>query len=151
MKSLEPILLREPVYLHEWECKIDVIADFEGIEINNDSYERCLLSFIDNEPLKAENKKMANALMKWRHIKILFASYSVGGYEGNAFVLFERYGKLFEVNAYHCSCYGLEFQFEPQETTIEALAYRLTNGTLGREGRYDVFADKLKWFLGVTE
>ena len=57
-------------------------------------------------------------------VKILVASYTYEDYNGSAFVLFEKSGKLFEVNGSHCSCYGLEGQWEPEETTLEALIAR---------------------------
>ena len=65
--------------------------------------------------------------------EIIFAIYSCEGYEGSAFVLFKKDESLFEVNGGHCSCYGLEGQFEPEETTVEALRYRITYGTLGQD------------------
>ena len=65
-----------------------------------------------------------------RDINILIAIYELPAYEGYAFVLFEKDGQLFEVNGSHCSCYGLEGQWEPEETTLEALKYRIENGTL---------------------
>jgi hypothetical protein len=37
-------------------------------------------------------------------------------------VIFEKDGKLWEVNGSHCSCYGLEGQWQPEETTWEAIA-----------------------------
>jgi hypothetical protein len=48
---------------------------------------------------------------------ILFASYENSGCEGDAIVLFRRGGKLFEVRGSHCSCHGLEDQWEPEEVT----------------------------------
>jgi len=68
-------------------------------------------------------------------VTILLASYGQWSYEGNAFVLFERGEKLYEVNGSHCSCYGLERQWEPEETTVADLRYRMTHGDLG-QGRY---------------
>ena len=56
--------------------------------------------------------------------QILFASYDCPPYEGYAFVLYEQDGKLYEVNGSHCSCYGLEGQWEPEETTWSAIAIR---------------------------
>ena len=56
--------------------------------------------------------------------EILFAFYGTAPYEGDAIVIFERTGKLFEVNASHCSCYGLEDQWAPEETSWEALKIR---------------------------
>ena len=55
---------------------------------------------------------------------IIFASYLYECYKGSAFVLFERDGKLYEVNGSHCSCYGLEGQWEPEETSVAAVRMR---------------------------
>ena len=57
--------------------------------------------------------------------EILFASYETPGYEGEALVLFERDGRIYEVNASHCSCMGLEGQWKPEETLWPALRMRL--------------------------
>jgi hypothetical protein len=85
-------------------------------------------------------------------VNILLASYTYEDYSGDAFVLFEKDGKLFEVNGSHCSCYGLEScgigrdettQWQPEETTKEALIHRLTDGYLGR----NEFADELRQVL----
>ena len=62
-------------------------------------------------------------------VKILVACYDEWDYEGHAFVLYESEGRLFEVNAGHCSCYGLEDQWEPEETSWQALKFRLENGS----------------------
>lgn len=64
---------------------------------------------------------------------VLLASYGRPMCSGYAFVLFERDGKLYEVNGSHCSCYGLEDQWDPEETTVEALRHRLDIGNLGNE------------------
>jgi hypothetical protein len=69
--------------------------------------------------------------------KILLAWYGYGDYDGSAFVLFERDGKLYEVNGGHCSCYGLEGQWDPEETSVEALRYRIVEGELGKSSYYD--------------
>ena len=57
-------------------------------------------------------------------VEILYACYDGGGYEGEAHVIFRKEGKLYEVNASHCSCYGLDGQWEPEETTVAALLFR---------------------------
>lgn len=57
-------------------------------------------------------------------LEILHAHYDCENYEGNAFVLYRKDGKLYEVNASHCSCYGLEQQWDPEETTVEAVSLR---------------------------
>lgn len=55
---------------------------------------------------------------------IHFAAYTHEDYSGYALVIFEKDGKLFEVNGSHCSCHGLEGQWSPEETTIAALKMR---------------------------
>lgn len=55
---------------------------------------------------------------------ILLAWYSYEDYSGSAFVLFKKGDDLFEVNGGHCSCNGLEGQWDPKPTTWGALAMR---------------------------
>lgn len=55
---------------------------------------------------------------------VFHAEYSYEDYSGSALVIFEKDGKLFEVNGGHCSCYGLEGQWEPEETSWAAIALR---------------------------
>lgn len=80
---------------------------------------------------------------------ILFAWYGNGSYDGSAFVLFERDGQLYEVNGGHCSCYGLEEQWDPELTTVEALEYRIREGGLGNDTYTDdgVFEVELLYVL----
>lgn len=82
-----------------WSCKKDVASDF-SIDV-----------------------KALDGLM------ILMAYYGQGDYEGQAFVLFKRDDQLWEVNGSHCSCMGLEGQWEPEETTVAALQHRLEQGS----------------------
>lgn len=56
--------------------------------------------------------------------RILFAAYENESYEGYALVIFSKDGKLFEVNGSHCSCNGLEGQWSPEETSVDALKMR---------------------------
>lgn len=51
---------------------------------------------------------------------VLAAAYTYEGYSGSAYVLFEKDGKLFSVNGGHCSCYGLEDQWKPEEVVPAA-------------------------------
>lgn len=91
----------KPVYLEDWDTLKQVENDFE---------------LKDNE---------------LEDIEILLAYYSYEDYQGEAFVLFRRDGKLYEVNGSHCSCYGLEDQWSPEEVMLEELEHRITEGTFG--------------------
>ena len=57
--------------------------------------------------------------------EILVAYESVGswGCDSSSWILLKdkETGKLFETHGSHCSCYGFEGQFEPEETTVEYL------------------------------
>ena len=57
---------------------------------------------------------------------VIIAYYGYVSYDGQAFVLFQdtNTGVYYEVNGRHCSCYGLEGQWEPEETTLEQLLLR---------------------------
>lgn len=55
---------------------------------------------------------------------IHIAWYEYGSYDGSSLVIFEKDGTLYEVNGSHCSCYGLEGQWKPEETSWEALQMR---------------------------
>lgn len=59
--------------------------------------------------------------------KILFAFYMDENYSGDAKVIFEKCGQLYEVEGSHCSCYGLEGQWKPGVTTWAALKLRLSD------------------------
>lgn len=65
--------------------------------------------------------------------KILVAYESVGswGCDSSSFFLLEKEGKLYENHAGHCSCYGFEGQFSPEETTSQFLKERLSIDTGG--------------------
>ena len=88
---------------------------------------------------------------RWKDINVLFAKYSYGCYEGDAFVLFEQNGKLYEVNGGHCSCYGLEGQWDPEPTSVEAVRHRIEHGTLGLYEDDDNFVNELKATLDKLE
>jgi hypothetical protein len=59
-----------------------------------------------------------------KDIEILYAWYGYGSYDGQAHVIFRKDDKVYEVNGSHCSCYGLEGQWEPEETSVIALLAR---------------------------
>lgn len=131
MKPIKEIINQEPVYIGEFKNKNDVIREFEDVRT-------------DEELEKVKEKYL--------DINILFAVYDVSTYgkgfvvDGSAFVLFEKDGKLFEVNGGHCSCYGLEGQWEPEEVVLEELEHRLTKGKFFLD---EELKTELCKFLGV--
>lgn len=55
---------------------------------------------------------------------ILLAWYSYEDYDGSAYVLYQQNGELFEVHGGHCSCYGLEGQWQPDQVSREQILMR---------------------------
>lgn len=82
------------VYFGDWECLDDMLGSFG----------------IGKEEVKG--------------YKVLYAWYEYADYSGSAFVLLKKGRKLYEVNGGHCSCYGLEGQFDLEETSAEAILKR---------------------------
>ena len=58
--------------------------------------------------------------------QLFYSAYEDENYEGNALVIYERNGYVFEVQGAHCSCYGLEGQWDPEETSWETLYKQLS-------------------------
>lgn len=106
----------DSIYLHDWSDLEGMCKDFE----------------ISPDQLKNST--------------VLLASYTYADYSGSAFVLYQTGGQLFEVNGSHCSCYGLEDQWSPEETTVDELWHRATVGKLGMNWDNDEFNKEL---LGV--
>ena len=46
--------------------------------------------------------------------ELVYAVYSMPPYEGYAEIIFRRNGEWFLASGGHCSCYGLEGQWEPE-------------------------------------
>ena len=61
-------------------------------------------------------------------VVVLFAAYDTPDYEGYATVVFVENGKFYYVGGSHCSCYGLEGQWVPEEMPYEALLHMATEG-----------------------
>jgi hypothetical protein len=58
-------------------------------------------------------------------VHIVYAEYVTGSYEGSAWVIFSRNGKLFEVHGSHCSCNGLEGQWSEEDTSADIILERI--------------------------
>lgn len=103
----------------DWESAADIIADF-----------------------KIAPEALADA-------HIIAAHYVFEDYEGSAYVLFEKDGNLYEVQGSHCSCYGLEGQWEPRIETPESLIHR-AKASNGEYPMYDA-AEKVLAYLAAPE
>ena len=93
------------VFLHDWE-KSGLQGMMEDFEIKPDALQGA---------------------------EVLVATYTYEDYSGDAFVLLKRGDDLFEVNGSHCSCYGLEGQWDMEPTTKEAVLHRIENGSIWDE------------------
>lgn len=104
-----------------------MIALADLTNYNQDEIIEHLMNKYCETPQEIENAK--NAL---DNMDVLVAYESVGDYgcdSSSFFLLRSRNdGKLYEIHGSHCSCYGFEGQFHLDETTIEALRYRVENG-----------------------
>jgi hypothetical protein len=80
-----------------------------------------LTNFSSNEDIIKNYEAPADAL---DGAIVHLAWYGYGSYDGSSIVIFEKDGKLWEVNGSHCSCYGLEGQWKPEETSWAALGMR---------------------------
>ena len=124
----------QPVFLHNWDSKEDMIADFEKVYYKNN--------------LTPEQ------IAKYDHVDVILASYGTDNYMGDAYVLFRNKndGKLYENHGSHCSCYGLEDQWGEVETTLESIKLRVTEGSLGSDDYSDnVFKDEIRGVIQQLE
>lgn len=66
-------------------------------------------------------------------VEIIFANYECECYEGSASVYFfdRNTEKYYEVYGGHCSCYGLEGQWQPEEICFPELEKRFNGSFFG--------------------
>lgn len=127
--------MSEPVFLHDWSSEgiAGMVKDF-ALHSRNPEAD----GFQQTQTLRQQLP----------HIEIVLASYTYEDYSGDAFVLFYDRDKqsYFEVHGSHCSCYGLEGQWEPEPCSYASLMHRLDSGELGKgwSQEQNVFADELR-------
>jgi hypothetical protein len=94
--------MSDGVYLEDWAASGEA-GMFEDFSVPQE----------EREKIKAE-------------FEVIHAFYSYANYSGEAFVVLRSRadGEFWEVNGGHCSCHGLEGQWEMESTTLEALAQR---------------------------
>jgi hypothetical protein len=77
---------------------------------------------------------------------VLYGAYVQGDYEGDAIVLLRHEnGDFYEAGGGHCSCNGLEDQWKPEVTSIEALL------TQPRIDRYEGLRALLEYLAGEDD
>lgn len=77
-------------------------------------------------------------------VKIVFAYYSYQDYSGDSVVLFKQGRKLYEVRGSHCSCYGLENQWDPIEMSEDALMHIFKEGEYYRDHK-EAICKAMRW------
>jgi len=124
-------------YYGDFTCKQDILREFSfGV------------NYYARQGEHGDYKQDQSLKEYLKGCKILLAWYGQGDYEGSAFVLFAKDGELYEVNGSHCSCYGLEGQWDPEKTSVAELRHRIEHGNLGRDaywsdGVFDVSLKKI--------
>lgn len=136
------------IYLGNWEKGRfrALVADFAGIDMGE--VDGFLWASIATPAKKGWRPQICAE--PFRGIHILLARYVSGcGGSGEAFVLFHKHGRLYEVNCLHDSGVDLYGAWHPHETTPEALLHRIDHGDLGQPWCDEApFAEQLR---GVIE
>jgi len=81
--------------------------------------------------------------------QVLLADYYTGNYEGDALVVYRQGDKYFTVEGSHCSCFGLEGQWKPEEYDEKTFSEMVGRKLGGYRQNYDGYgADtKSNWEL----
>ena len=85
---------------------------------------------------------------------VVFAAYDTPDYDGYAEVIFVHKGKFYMAHGSHCSCYGLEDQWDPIEMPIDGLRKIIGQGTgmlSHYEKEFESSLDQLLKRIGVYE
>jgi hypothetical protein len=101
-------------YRDDFTCWADVAREFAGYDVN--------------EPLVAISEPD----------EVIIATYQTGGYEGDAWVVYRNGNKYFTVDGGHCSCHGLEGQWEPEEYELGVIinVLEIAGHSYGAQGEY---------------
>lgn len=69
---------------------------------------------------------------------VILADYSYEGWEGDAWFVYIKDGIVYEGHGSHCSCYGLEGQFEPEEVGTIEQAILIMERRIPKQKRYSL-------------
>lgn len=119
------------IYQGNFSCWKDVILEFHGASYKDGQAQNNILE-LNPEP-----------------DQVFLAAYGGGGYDGDALVAFRIGDKYYTVEGSHCSCYGLEDQWSPEEydyETFMAVLDRKIESAYSEGGDYPS-SDKTMWRL----
>jgi hypothetical protein len=116
----------------------DAIAFFQAIEDGNYDKRPDYYKLRDKFPVFVDGfgdrydvaKEFAVPVEEFDEYELLIAIYDLSeAYSGDAYVLMYKKddGLLYEAHGSHCSCMGLEGQFEPESVPVEALKKRIVD------------------------
>jgi hypothetical protein len=107
-------LTKKALLAAEPSVNFDVWAEFEVDGISKYHWR-------EDAPSEEELEKRRKALDK--RYKLLYGDYTYEDYNGDAYVLGydKQEKKFFEVHGSHCSCYGLEDQWDVEYCTLAEL------------------------------
>lgn len=75
--------------------------------------------------------------------EIIFAGYAYEDYSGDALVIFRKGRKYYTVHGSHCSCHGLEGQWEPEEYASKAILRK----AMEKRATYGIFGQNREEIL----
>lgn len=80
-----------------------------------EKWEDVVFNFSDVSEYDSEDKKKNILELMPEPEKVYLAIYGGGSYDGDALVAYRQGNRYFTVEGGHCSCYGLEGQWNPEE------------------------------------
>lgn len=76
--------------------------------------------------------------LKGCRIVVAYCSVGSWGCDSSAFIIFKKDNKFYEVNGSHCSCYGFEGQWQPEEINDLNEVIKRDNWALAGGGHDDL-------------
>ncbi len=84
--------------------------------------------------------------------EVIYAGYNNGGdYSADSIVLYRNGDKYYLNTGSHCSCYGLENQWDPEEYDLQTLIAAFAKGTTKGYYSYPAFAAAFQRMLDEAD
>jgi hypothetical protein len=101
----------------------DLLGKTEAQVKEHIAYQYC------EDAYNGESLKIVHDTLEKLDVLVAYESVGSWGCDSTSFFVFKdkETGKLYEMHGSHCSCYGFEGQFRLEETTIEALKFRVAS------------------------